>query len=46
MLEEQNKVCSAMFDNEKSNITEWSKDLKREVAEAASVQISDVEDVL
>ncbi len=46
VLEEQNKICSAMFDEEKMTLTDWTKDLKTEVAETASVQVSDVEDVL
>mmetsp|Transcript_42683 Transcript_42683/g.56352 ORF Transcript_42683/g.56352 Transcript_42683/m.56352 type:complete len:154 (+) Transcript_42683:75-536(+) len=46
VLEEQNKICSAMYDHEKVQDTEWNKDLKKEVAEAASVQVSDIEDLL
>ena len=46
VLEEQNKICSAMFDYEKMQVVDWTKELKTEVAEAASVQVSDVEDVL
>ena len=37
ILEEQNKICSAMYDEEKTNYVDWSTDLKQEVAEAASV---------
>lgn len=46
VLEEQNKICSAMFDDEKLENVEWTKELKQEVAETSSVQISDVDDVL
>ena len=46
ILEEQNKICSAMYDHEKTNTPEWTKDLKQEIAEAASVQLSDIEDLL
>ena len=46
VLEEQNKICSAMFDYEKMQSVDWNKELKTEVAEAASVQLSDVDDVL
>ena len=47
VLEEQNKICSALFPHEKSGSSiKWTKDLKTEVAETASVQVSDVEDML
>ena len=46
VLEEQNKICSAMFDYEKMQPVDWTKDLKTEVAEASSVQVSDVDDLL
>ena len=46
VLEEQNKICSAMYDEEKTLEQDWTKDLKTELAEACSVQVSDVEDVL
>ena len=46
VLEEQNKLCSAMYDNEKSCQVEMTKDMKKEIAEAASLQVSDVDDVL
>ena len=46
VLEDQNKICSAMFDKEKSGEYEWDKETKTQVAEAASVQVSDVEDLL
>ena len=32
VLEEQNKICSAMYDDEKQEGTDWTKDLKQEVA--------------
>ena len=28
ILEEQNKICSAMYDHEKTNTPEWTKELK------------------
>lgn len=37
VLEEQNKLCSAMYDNEKSCQVEMTKDVKKEIAEAASL---------
>ena len=37
VLEEQNKICSAMFDHEKMQEQVWDKHLKKEVAQAASV---------
>ena len=46
ILEEQNKICAAMYDEEKMLGAEWTKEQKREVAEASSVQISDVDDIL
>ena len=47
VLEEQNKIVSAMYDREKMmGLAEWDKELKKEVAEASSVQVTDVEDVL
>ena len=46
VLEEQNKICSAMYDHEKMHGQEWDRDLKREVAQAASVQVSDIDDLL
>ena len=35
-----------MYENEKQKGYEWTKEGKQEVAEAASVQITDVDDVL
>ena len=35
-----------MYDEEKTLEQDWTKDLKTELAEACSVQVSDVEDVL
>ena len=47
VLEEQNKICAAMFDTEKqtSDIV-FAPELKKEIAETASVQVSDVNDLL
>ena len=46
VLEEQNKICSAMYDGEKTTDQEWEKPQLTEIAEAASVQVTDVEDIL
>ena len=35
-----------MYEHEKMQEFEWTKDLKKQVAEAASVQVTDVDDVL
>ena len=35
-----------MYDSEKTTDVTWTAELKQEVAEAASVQMTDVEDVL
>lgn len=45
VLESQNKVCSAMYEHEKTE-TRLSTESKKEIAEAAQVPLSDVEDVL
>lgn len=45
VLESQNKVCSAMTDEEKTTCR-ISTEQKREIAEAAQLQRTDVEDVL
>ena len=45
VLENQNKACSAMYDFEKTEGT-MTPEAKREVAEAASITLDDVEDVL
>ena len=45
VLETQNKVCSAMFDHEKAD-AKLSNEAKQECAEAASVDLAAVNDVL
>jgi hypothetical protein len=45
VLESQNKVCSAMTDEEKTNCS-LTKDAKKEIAEAAQLTLADVEDVV
>lgn len=45
VLEGQNKVLSAMYDEEKTNPELLTKELKREVCEVAQVNIADVKDV-
>ena len=37
VLEEQNKICSAMYDPEKSCQTHITREIKKEIAEAASL---------
>ena len=44
-LETQNKVCSAIYDSEKT-LGRLSPEAKREIAEAASVSIDAVNDVM
>ena len=44
-LETQNKVCSAIYDSEKAS-GNLSREAKREIAEAASVSIEAVDDVI
>ncbi len=47
VLEGQNKICSAMYDDEKNNPKKLlSNEKKREIAETTSMQVSDVQDVL
>ncbi|CDW85368.1 UNKNOWN [Stylonychia lemnae] len=46
ILENQNKICSAMHDEEKNNSKSISMDQKREIAETCQLQLSDVQDVL
>ena len=45
VLETQNKICSAMYDHEKTDC-KLSKESKKECAEVASVESDMVEDVL
>jgi hypothetical protein len=45
VLEGQNKVCSAMTEEEKTHCL-FTAEQKREIAEAASVTREDVEDVV
>jgi signal recognition particle GTPase len=47
VLEGQNKICSAMYDDEKNDPkAKLSADKKREIAETTQMQVSDVQDVL
>ena len=46
ILENQNKICSAMTDEEKNEEKFMSSDDKREIAEVTQMEISDVVDVL
>ena len=45
VLESQNKVCSAMTDDEKTT-SRLSSEQKKEIAEAAQLTKADVEDVV
>jgi hypothetical protein len=47
VLEGQNKICSAMYDDEKNNPRKaMTPEKKREVAETTQMEVSDVQDVL
>ena len=47
VLEGQNKICSAMYDNEKNDPKKLlNNEKKKEIAETTSMQVSDVQDVL
>ena len=46
ILENQNKICSAMYDEEKNNIKLITPDKKQEIAETTSLQASDISDVV
>lgn len=45
ILDSQNKICSAMSDEEKSSC-KISVDAKREIAETCQLEATDVEDLL
>ena len=47
VLEGQNKICSAMYDDEKNDPKRLvTSDKKKEIAETTQMQVSDVQDVL
>ena len=46
VLEGQNKVLCAMYDEEKSDPSKISKDIIREVCEVSQLKIDDVKDVI
>ena len=46
VLEIQNKICSAMYDDEKNDHLAITTEKKREIAETTQLQISDVQDLL
>lgn len=47
VLEGQNKICSAMYDNEKNDPKKiLSAEKKREIAETTQMETTDVQDVL
>ena len=45
VLETQNKICSAMYDHEKTD-NKLNRDSKKEIAETTQVQMADVEDLM
>lgn len=46
VLENQNKICSAMYDDEKNDMKLINSAKKKEIAETTQLQVSDVSDVL
>ena len=47
VLEGQNKICSAMYDDEKNDPRKLvTPEKKKEIAETTQMQVSDVQDVL
>ena len=46
VLDNQNKICSAMYDPEKNDIKTLSIDQKKEIAETTQLQIEDVHDLV
>lgn len=46
VLENQNKICSAMYDEEKNDVKSLTTDVKKEIAETTQLQVSDVQDVI
>lgn len=46
VLEEQNKICSAMYDDEKNDYKLISKEKKQEIAEVTQLKADDVQDLI
>jgi len=46
VLEEQNKICSAMYDHEKSDTSNLTYESKKEIAEVVQLKLSDIHDVI
>lgn len=46
VLEEQNKICSAMYDDEKNDHKLITKEKKQQIAEVTQLKITDVQDVI
>lgn len=47
VLEGQNKICSAMYDDEKTDpLRKLTPEMKKEIAETTQMQVSDVQDVI
>lgn len=47
VLEGQNKICAAMYDDEKNDPKKYlNAEKKKEIAETTQMQVSDVQDVL
>ena len=45
VLENQNKICSAMYDEEKTDLTLLSREAKKEICETIGLEMSDIADV-
>ena len=46
VLENQNKICSAMHEEEKNDMSMISSETKQEIAETTQLSVADVQDVL
>ena len=46
VLEQQNKICSAMYDDEKNDVKSITQEKKKEIAETTQLQTTDVQDVI
>ena len=46
VLDNQNKICAAFYDEEKSDVKSITSETKKEVAEVTQLTVADVQDVL
>jgi signal recognition particle GTPase len=46
VLENQNKICSAMYDDEKTSLSLLTTEKKKEIAETIQLELNDVQDLL